>query len=268
VFGGEDGADVAGLQLDFLARMLGRDGGGDDGPPVRIFVMGANRWRDEDDWPLARAQETAWYLRSDGKLARDGPGAEAPDEFVYDPNDPAPTIGGPTSLPSKMMKPNSGPLDQSRLADRTDVLVYTSDVLDRPLEVTGSIVLALHAATDAEDTDFVAKLADVHPDGRAIILVEGVVRARFREGFDTELLVEPGRPEELTISVGATSNVFRAGHRIQLLVTSSSFPRFDRNPNTGHPLGVDGPADLRVARQTIFHDAGRPSRLLLPVIAS
>jgi putative CocE/NonD family hydrolase len=267
LFGQEATIDVSALQLRFFARhLLGEENGLDEEPPVRIFVMGENRWRDEEDWPLACATESRWYLRAGGRLARDGPGDESSDEYVYDPHDPAPTLGGPTSLPARMMKMNSGPLDQSRLEGRGDVLAYTSDPFDERLEVTGPLELILHAATSATDTDFVAKLTDVRPDGSAIILAEGVLRARFREGFDREVLVEPDRAYEYRIELGATSNVFLPGHRIRLLVTSSSFPRFDRNPNTGHPLGVDGEADLCAARQRIFHDARRPSHLLLPVV--
>jgi hypothetical protein len=267
-FAPDDAIDVAELQLRFFARWLRGDANGlDDEPPVRIFVMGENRWREEDDWPLANARETAWYLHADGRLTPEGPGDETPDEYVYDPREPTPTIGGPTSLPAKMMKANSGPLDQRRLEDRPDVLAYTSDVLDRPLEVTGPLQVVLHAATDAPDTDFVVKLVDVHPDGEATILAEGVLRTRFREGFDRECLLDSADPYAYTIDLAATSNVFLPGHRVRLLVTSSSFPRFDRNPNTGNPLGVDGPEDLRPARQTVFHDGQRPSHIVLPIVA-
>jgi putative CocE/NonD family hydrolase len=264
-FAPEDSLDVPELQLRFFAHHLRGDANGVDAePPVRIFVMGENRWRDEDDWPPQQAVETAWYLRAGGLLAREPPGEERPDEFSYDPREPAPTIGGPTSLPARMLKPNSGPLDQRRLVERADVLTYSSEPLKEPLEITGPVAVRLHAATSAPDTDFVAKLIDVRPDGAGIILAEGVLRLRFREGFDRELLVEPGRPSELMIDLAATSIVFLVGHRIGLLITSSSFPRFDRNPNTGHALGVDGPEDVRTARQTVFHDAGRPSCVLLP----
>jgi uncharacterized protein len=267
LFAPDDALDVSGLQLRFFARhLLGEENGLDDGPPVRIFVMGSNRWREEDDWPLARARESTWYLRAGGGLTEEAPGDEPPDEYVYDPADPAPTIGGQTSLPARMMKMNSGPLDQSRLEERLDVLVYTSAPVEEPLEVTGPLAVVLHAATSAPDSDFVVKLTDVHPDGASIILAEGVLRVRFREGFERETLVEPDRPHEYRIDLGATSNVFLPGHRIRVLVTSSSFPRFDRNPNTGHPLGVDGEDDLRSARQTVFHDRGRASHLLLPVV--
>lgn len=267
VFGPSTGVDLADLQVRFFARHLRGDPVVDDEPPVTLFVMGENRWRAEDDWPLARAVATRLFLREGGRLSREGPGDEAPDEYVYEPNDPAPTIGGPTSLPARMLKMNSGPLDQRGLEGRDDVLLYTSEALDAPLTVIGPLAVVLHAATSATDTDFVAKLIDVAPDGSSIILAEGVLRTRFREGFAREVLVEPWQPYELRIDLAATANVFLPGHRVRLAVTSSSFPRFDRNPNTGHPLGVDGAGDLCAARQMIFHDPVRPSRLLLHVEA-
>ena len=190
-FGAEQDLDVPGLQLEFFDRWL--RGGEGDQPPVRIFVLGENRWRGEDEWPLSRARESPWYLRADGRLSEEGPGEETPDDFVYDPTDPAPTLGGPTSLPAKGLKMNTGPADQRPLAARSDVLVYTSDVFEQPLEVTGPLTLILHAATDARDTDFVAKLADVAPDGETTILVEGVLRARFREGFHRRVSPRAGR---------------------------------------------------------------------------
>ncbi len=165
-----------------------------------------------------------------------------------------------------MFRTNAGPLDQRKIEARADALVYTSAPLPSPLEVTGPVELVVWTATDAPDTDFVAKLSDVTPDGFSRILAEGVVRARFREGYEREVPVEPGRPTEYRIDLVATSNVFLSGHRIRLAITSSSFPRFDRNPNTGHPLGIDGPDDLRAARQTVFHDVARPSRLVLPIV--
>jgi uncharacterized protein len=138
--------------------------------------------------------------------------------------------------------------------------------LEQPVEVTGPLSVVLYAATQAPDTDFVAKLADVTPDGESRILAEGILRASFREGFDRQIPVEAGRVYAYTINLVATSFVFLPGHRIRVDVTSSSFPRFDRNPNTGHPLGVDGPHDRVATRQTIFHDQERPSHILLPII--
>lgn len=264
--------DLAALQLEFFSRHLNGGDANDDGPPVRIFVMGENHWRDEHEWPLARARAERWYLHDEGTgeqgggLSPEPPGAEPPDEYIYDPRDPAPTVGGPTSLPGKFLRTNSGPLDQRPVERRPDVLVYSSPALERQLEVTGPLELVLQVATDAPDTDFVGKLCDVAPDGASRILAEGIRRVRFREGFEHPRPVEPGRPLECRIDLVATSNVFLAGHRIRLSVTSSSFPRFDRNANSGRQLGTDTEADLRPARQTVFHDANRPSHLVLPVI--
>jgi putative CocE/NonD family hydrolase len=165
-----------------------------------------------------------------------------------------------------MMKPSAGPLDQRPLERRPDVLVYSSQALERPLEVTGPLELVLFAATSAPDTDFVAKLCDVDPEGRSRILAEGVLRARYREGFESPRPVEPDRPYEYRIDLVATSNVFLPGHRIRLDVTSSSHPRFDRNPNTGRLPGEDAEASMSPARQRVFHDPGRASHLLLPVV--
>jgi uncharacterized protein len=274
IFAPRDSVDLVDLQLRFFARYLkGETNGIDDEPPVRIFVMGENRWRDEQDWPLARTRYTRWFLHSDGNAAEAGgslspigPAEERPDRYVYDPHDPAPTLGGPTSLPALFLGTNSGPRDQRRLEERADVLVYTSTALEKPMEVTGPLTITLYAATSAMDTDFIAKLMDVAPDGFSRILAEGTLRARFREGYDSPRPVKPGAVYAYLIDLVATSNVFLAGHRIRVAVTSSSFPRFDRNPNTGHPLGVDGPEDLRTAQQTIYHDHQRPSHILLPLI--
>ncbi len=265
--------DLEALQLRFFARHLRDQHHELDGePPVRIFVMGENRWRDEDDWPLARARAQRWYLHSEGggegTLSLEPAREEPHDRYVYDPADPAPTLGGPTSLPAPFMRTNSGPMDQRPLEPRADVLVYSSAPLQRPLEVTGPLRCVLYAATSAPDTDFVAKLCDVDPDGFSRILAEGVLRARYLQGFDRGRPVSPDRPCEYSIDLVATSNLFRAGHRIRLLVTSSSFPRFDRNANTGNPIGTDRPEDLLAARQTVFHDGPRPSHLVLPVVDS
>jgi uncharacterized protein len=273
-FGPDDRIDLADMQLRFFARHLrGEAPELEQEPLVRIFVMGENRWRSEDDWPPARAREERWYLHSEGdaaaaggSLSREPPGEEARDEYVYDPRDPAETHGGPTSLPGRFLTTNAGPADQRKVEARSDVLVYSSEPLERPVEVTGYLTLVLHAATSARDTDFVGKLSDVSPDGVSRILAEGVLRARFREGFEQPRLVEPGEVLEYRIDLVATSNVFLPGHRIRLAVTSSSFPRFDRNANSGKELGTDTEADLTPARQTIFHDSERASHLLLPVI--
>jgi len=237
----------------------------DAAAPVRIFVMGENVWRNEEAWPLARARETAFYLRSggrantragDGRLSPDPPADEPPDRFTYDPGDPVPTgdSGGYSRRPN----------DQGVIEDRRDVLVYTSAPLDHDLEVTGPLRITLWMASSAPDTDFTAALVDVHPDGTARALTDGILRARYRHGRTTPERLAPGVPTEITIDLGATSNLFRAGHRIRVHVSSSNFPRFDRNPNTGGVFGED--ASFRRADQIVFHDATRPSRLLLPVV--
>jgi putative CocE/NonD family hydrolase len=264
-FGNEARVDLAQLQTAFYREQL-LGPAEEPAMPVRIFVMGDNRWRDERDWPLSRAREQRLFLHGGGVLSTDAPGAQAPDTYVYDPADPAPTIGGPTSLPARFLRTNSGPLDQRPLETRSDVLVYSSAPLARPLEVTGPLSLVLHAASSAPDTDFVAKLCDVAPDGVSRIVAEGVLRTRFADDRERPRLREPNRAYEYAIDLVATSNTFLAGHRIRLLVTSSSFPRFDRNTNTGHALGADGPQDLQEARQTIFHDDGRASHLRLPIV--
>jgi putative CocE/NonD family hydrolase len=269
-FGPAAGFDSEALVIRWFRHWLGGPPGTTppdwEGAPVRLFVMGENRWRDEQEWPLARALATPYYLHSGGQangLAGDGrlrPGAAAaasPDDaFTYDPNTPVPT--GASGAYSRM------PADRRPLQQRDDVLVYTSDALDRPLEVTGPVRLVLWASSSATDTDFTAALSDVHPDGTARALTDGIIRARYRDSRTTPTLLTPGQPYEFTIEVGATSNVFLPGHRLRLEVSSSNFPRYDRNPNTGAPFGRG--AELKVARQTIHHDAARPSRLVLPVV--
>jgi putative CocE/NonD family hydrolase len=178
------------------------------------------------------------------------------DSFTYDPANPVPT--GSAGAYSR------SPADQRALEARSDVLVYSSAPLDRPLEVTGSVQLVLWASSSARDTDFTAKLVDVHPDGTARALTDGILRASYRRSRTAPALLTPGQPEEFVIAVGATSNVFLPGHRIRLEVSSSNFPRFDRNPNTGARFGTS--AELVTARQTVFHDSPRPSRLVLPVV--
>jgi putative CocE/NonD family hydrolase len=227
--------------------------------------MGENRWRDEQDWPLPRARATKYFLHSagrantldgDGRLSPDVPGAQPADSFVYDPWDPVPTgaLGGYSRIPS----------DQRTIERRPDVLVYTTEPLTTDVEVTGPISLTLWVASSATDTDFTGKLVNVWPDGTARALNDGILRMRYRKGKTTPELLRPDEPVEVTLDLGATSNLFRAGHRIRLEVSSSNFPRFDRNPNTGGVFGED--AELRRARQRVFHDSGHPSFLTLPVV--
>jgi putative CocE/NonD family hydrolase len=203
---------------------------------------------------------TPFYLRADGGLSQEPPEAEPPDGYTYDPANPVPSHGGALLLAPEFIP---GPVDQRRIEARPDVLTYTAAPLERDTEVTGPIHVRLWACSSAPDTDFVARLVDVYPDGRAFNLTDGIIRARYRQG-PTESLLEPGRPYAFDINLWATSNVFKAGHRIRLQVTSSNFPRWDRNPNTGHPFGQD--AELQTARQTILHDREHPSHVVLPLV--
>ena len=235
---------------------------------MRLFVMGENLWRSEHEWPLARTQFTPWYLQSAGKAnARNGAGAlslqapeaEPPDKFTYDPANPVPTKGG-----NNLMGPPAGPFDQGAVEERADVLVYTSPPLEKAIEITGPVKVILHAASSARDTDYTAKLVDVHPDGKAYNLCDGIIRARCGESLTTPALIEPGKTYRYEIDLWVTSNYYKPGHRIRLEISSSNFPRFDRNPNTGHDFGVD--AELAKAEQTVFHDREHPSHILLPII--
>ena len=234
-------------------------------PKVRIFVMGDNTWRDEEDWPLARTRYVPYYLHSgggaasvsgDGKLSEEPPGDEPVDEYVYDPRDPVMTL--------YQQRGQHEPLDQRALDDRRDILRFATPPLRQEVEVTGHIRLKLYAASTARDTDFVVKLLDIWPNGFAQELCYGIVRARYRESFENPSLIEPGTVYEYDIAINPTSNVFKPGHRIRLDVSSSDFPNFDRNHNTGGNDYAD--ATLIAARQTVFHDAARPSHVILPVI--
>jgi len=257
--------DLGSMHLRWFDHWLkDRDTGMLAEAPIKLFVMGANVWRDEQAWPLERAVNRPYYLRAGGELSPVAPQAEPPDSYTYDPAGPVPTRGG-----ALLMTPEfrSGPMDQRPIEQRPDVLVYRTAPLEHDTEVTGPIHVRLWAASSAPDTDFVARLTDISPDGTSINLTDGIVRARYR-GFaqgEPPTLIEPGRPTEYDIDLWATSNLFRAGHRIGLQITSSCFPRWDRNPNTGHALFAD--AELQVARQTILHDGEHPSHVLLPIVS-
>jgi len=271
-FGAGSMVDLDAEELRWFDYWLkGIDNGIADDPPLRLFIMGINQWRDEHEWPLARTQWQKWHLHSgghantvlgDGQLAIDQPQAQSADQFTYDPEFPVQTMGGNNCCSPHIVP--WGPYDQRPVEMRNDVLCYTSSPLQADLEVTGPIKLILYAATDALDTDWTGKLVDVAPDGYAKNLCDGILRARYRDSFTEPQMLEPDKIYPFEIDLGVTGNVFLKGHSIRLEVSSSNFPRFDRNPNTGHPFGTD--AELRPAKQTIYHSSAHPSHILLPVI--
>jgi uncharacterized protein len=262
-FGSSAAGDITGMHQRWFDYWLkGMANKVTEEPRVRLFIMGTNTWRDENEWPLARTKYTGYYFHSggnanslsgNGSLSTEIPAEEPPDIYLYDPR----------NVP---MVYERGPVEQSYLETRADVLVYTTPPLEEDLEVTGPVVIKLFASSTAPDTDFMGKLLDVFPDGRSYNLnaITGMVRARYRNGELKTSLIKPGKVYEYTIDLKAVGNVFKAGHRIRVQLSSSAFPTWDRNLNTGHALGQD--AEIRVAVQTILHDSGYPSHIVLPVI--
>ncbi|HBD12897.1 MAG TPA: X-Pro dipeptidyl-peptidase [Porticoccaceae bacterium] len=252
--------DLTQLQLRWFNRWLrGMDEAFTD-PPVRIFVQGKNRWRDETEWPPRRAETTPWYLHAGNRLGPEQPAVESSCNYVYDPEDPCPTLGGNLLMPPQY---TPGPVAQTAILDRRDVVSFTSKTLGSDLEITGPVTVDLHASTSALDTDWVVKLCDVHPDGRTFNVCDGVLRAshQLREH---NLSMTPGDTLCWHLDLWATSHVFAAGHQIRLLVTSSDFPRYDRNPNTGE-TGTEATASVP-ALQRIYLGPGTPSCVNLPVV--
>jgi len=271
IHGGSLGyADLNVMQLRWFDYWLkGIDNGIASEAPIKIYVMGADVWRSENEWPLARARVTNLYLGGQGKAnsaAGDGmlstkapSGTSSVDKFVYDPQNPVYSLGGQIST----VVP--GPRDRRSVQDRQDVLVYTSDSLKEDVEITGPISLKLYAASSVVDTDFTATLTDLSPNDKAIHICEGVLGVKYRESLEHPTPIKPGQIYGLTVSLWETSNVFKKGHRLRLEVSSSNFPRFARNQNTGLPFGTS--AKMVKAEQTIYHDADHPSHLILPVIS-
>jgi len=245
----------------FDSQLKGKDNGIMDEPPLNIFVMGENKWRFENEWPLARTQYRNYYFHSKGmanSVSGDGyldiktPGPEPVDQYVYDPADPVWTIGG------------MGPYDQQQVEKRKDVLVYSTPPLKENTEVTGPVSALVYASSSAVNTDFTAKLVDVYPDGRAIRICEGIIRADHRNPQEQPSLIEPGRVYPFRIDLWATSNVFLKGHRIRVEISSSNFPRFDRNLNTGNYFATD--TTMVKATQVVYHNKENPSCIILPII--
>jgi len=257
---GEDAViDAEALQLEWFDHWL-RGADSPDQAPVRLFVMGENVWRDEQEWPLARTEYESYYLHSDGRLstAKPAEGAE-PVTYQYDPADPVPTLGG-----NIMRREIRGPYDQRPLDDREDIVRFVTEPFEAPMEITGPIRAVLHATSSAKDTDFMAKLSVVKADGRVLNLVDGVIRARYRQGFDKPELIEPGRSYRYELDLWATSYLLAPGERLRLDISSSNFPRLARNLNTGAPFAET--SEMVVADQAIHVDAEHPSHVVLPVI--
>ncbi len=269
-FGVGDGpfAGVSKKHLAFFDRHL--RGAEEDMPVVQYFLMGAGEWRSAEDWPPPEAREEVWPLSSggtantgggDGLLARTRPDSSSPsDRFVYDPVNPVPTHGGRVIPMGELV---AGPFDQGRIEKRADVLCYTTETFAEPLDIVGPASIRLFASTSGPDTDWVGRLVDIGPDGRAIAFAEGILRARFRNGTEREL-VEPGEVVEYRVPLGHTAWRVQPGHNLRLQVTSSNFPAFDRNMNTGAPIGSD--AEGVPAEQTVFHTPEHRSALELTTL--
>jgi putative CocE/NonD family hydrolase len=261
------------LQLRWFDYWLkGVANGVDREKPVRVFVMGANKWREADDWPIPGTVFKEYYLQSlgqantrygNGSLALTKPAGDQPtDHYRYDPANPVPSVGGHSCCTPEVAP--VGPYDQAKTEERSDVLVYSTPPLEMSVEVTGPVQLMLYAASSAPDTDFTAKLVDVHPDGKAYNLSNGIIRASSRQSLEHRAPIEPGKVYNYTIDLWPTSNLFSAGHQIRVEISSSNFPHYDRNLNTGAKLGTS--TEMITADQTILHDAEHPSRLVLPIV--
>jgi putative CocE/NonD family hydrolase len=268
-FGPNAHVDIMALCLRWFDYWLkGIDNGIMDEPPIRIFVMGENVWRYENEWPPTTTRYTKYYFHSNGRansMYGDGilntkapDNQEPPDTYVYDPDDPVPSAAEDLWYLLNTVK------DQRIIEKRDDVLVYATPPLTEAVEVTGPLSVKLYATSTTRDTDFTAKLVDVHPHGYAQYIQEGIIRARYRESRENPTLIKPGKIYEYTLDLWATSNLFRTRHKIRVEISSSNFPRFDRNPNTGHKFGMD--AKTMKATQTIYHNRRHPSHILLPKI--
>jgi predicted acyl esterase len=241
-----------GLLMRWYAAV--REGTTDDWPVVTYYLMGANEWRVASDWPVPEAKQVTFYLGAEGALTTQQAQSTSPDDsYTYDPDNPTPTVGG--SIVSYLYRPGSA--DVSTVQTRADVLVYTTAPLEQDLDIVGPLRMILYASSSARDTDFVARLSDVFPDGRAIQLQSGILRTRYRDLRGEPELLEPGRIYRFEIDLWATANRFKAGHRLRIDISSADFPRFDRNANRGGEAGEPIPA-----RQTIYHDREHPSHLI------
>jgi putative CocE/NonD family hydrolase len=246
--------------------LQGKANGVEEEKPVHYYVMGdptdpkapGNHWRSADAWP-PQAETTPFYFHTDGALSTQAPSGESESKtYRYDPKDPTPSRGGQNLLIA------AGPMDQRPVEKRTDQVLFTSEPLGQPLEATGPIKARLYISSDCPDTDFAVKLCDVYPDGRSMLVTDGILRARYRKSFEKDELMEPGEAYAIDVDLWSTSLIFNKGHRIRIAVASSNAPRFEPNPNTGRLPRVD--AETRVATNTIHLSASRPSHVKLPIV--
>ncbi len=268
--GPEGVRDLAASEEQFFDRHVRGDTRVPMLPPVTYFVMGRNAWRTAREWPPARAVATRLYLQGAeggvgrGRLLPRMPEGGGPSRFSYDPMDPVPTVGGANNFGARYLPAGVGPRDQRPVLERADVRTFVSDPMREPMEVTGHVRVMLHVSSSARDTDFTAKLMDMRPDGSAMLLTDGIIRAQHRHGDGVPVLLTPGEAVQLEIDLALISYEFQPGHRIGLAISSSNFPRFDRNLNTGgDPIHADTGV---VADQAVYHDPARPSFLLIPVM--
>jgi putative CocE/NonD family hydrolase len=265
--------DYTGFIIRWYDRWLkGIDNGIEKEPRVRVFNLGDKAWKTYDTWPPAGAERVTYYLASDGgantaagngRLVLSRPRKEARDSYTYDPMNPAPSLGGQVCCFNAAVP---GSFDQSKMQARPDVLVYSTEPLRAPVNVTGPIEVTLYLSSDVKDTDLMVKLVDVYPDGKAYNLDEQALRVRWREGWDAPVMMEGGKVYQVTIPPLVTSNTFQAGHRIRISIASSSFPVYERNLNTGGPNYNE--KDPVVAHNVIHHGPAHPSAIILTVVSS
>jgi uncharacterized protein len=273
-FGPEARNAVDAWQLRWFDQFLRDEDSGVLDSPVTIFLMGENRWIEENSWPPQGTEFTDYYLHGggsansingDGTLSLEAPGSEPPDIYTYDPMFPVPSAGG-HSCCFPIIAP-MGPSDQASVEMLNAVLVYTSPPLEQDLTVIGPVSATLYAASSAPDTDFTAKLCDVSAEGNSTNILEGIIRARYHKSLSTPTPITPNEVYEYRIDLGPTAYVFKAGHRIRVQVSSSDFPQWDRNLNTGGEPGTEGAAHVRVATQVVLHEGNHASHITLPVVS-
>ncbi|MHB0998309.1 MAG: CocE/NonD family hydrolase [Armatimonadota bacterium] len=250
----------------FEYQLQGKDNAMSKQSVVTYYTMGAtgekdapgNEWKSSDVWPIP-SKAAKYYLHKDGTLGTGKPRSKNESKsYKYNPDNPVPTVGGQNLIIE------AGPYDQRKVEGRSDVLLFTTKPLTEPVEVTGRVKVKLWASSSAKDTDFTAKLTDVYPDGRSMLVCDGIIRARYRNSFEKPELMEPGKVYEIEVDLWSTSMIFNKGHRIRLVISSSNSPRFDANPNTGEP--VFDAKRKEIAENTVYFDASRPSAVILPVV--